>query len=105
MKIHTEITKVWKYFKNKQICPFERVGCMFSHVEVDSDNEASSEDVVDVTEDRDDEETFIPCENQCHVCKQQMESHDDLWDHVQTKHEEYYNGVLEAAANLSTTNF
>ena len=53
-----------------------------------------------MTEDSDDEKLVIPCENQCHVCKQKLESHDDFWDHVQRQHEEYYNGVLEAAANL-----
>ena len=61
---------------------------MFSHVEVNSGNEASSKNVVDVTEESDDEELFIPCENQCHICRKKLESHHDLWDHVQTGHEE-----------------
>ena len=94
MKIHSETIKVCKYFKNEQTCPFERVGCMFGHLEVNSDNEASSEDVVDERCD----------ENQCHICRKILESTDDLWDHVQTEHEQYFNGMLEAAANLSKTN-
>ena len=57
---------------------------MFGHVEVDSGNEASREDVVDVTQDSEDDESFNPCENQCHLCRKELESKD----------EEYYDGML-----------
>jgi hypothetical protein len=114
IKIHSEITtKVCKYFKNKQTCPYERIGCMFGHVEMDSGNAASSENVVDVTEDSDDvedvtedsddDESFNPCENQCHLCRKKLESKDGLWEHVEEEHKEYFNGMLEVAAYQSKT--
>ena len=48
----------------------------------------AGEDVVYVTEDSDEDKLLIPCKNQCHICKKKLESHDDLWDHVQITHEE-----------------
>ena len=78
---------------------------MFGHVKVDSGNEASRKEVVDVTQDSEDNESFNPCENQCHLCRKKLESQDDLWDHVEKKHQEYYNGMLEVAANQSKTNY
>ena len=47
----------------------ERIGCMFGRVERDSGNEAAREEVVDVTQDSEDDESFNPCEKQCHLCR------------------------------------
>ena len=33
MKVHEEITKMCDYFKNNKLCPYEDIGCKFSHVQ------------------------------------------------------------------------
>ena len=58
-----------------------------------------------MTQDSEDDESFNPCENQCHLCRKKLESQDDLWDHVEKEHKEYYNGMLEVAANQSKTKY
>ena len=66
---------------------------MFCHVEVNLGIEASGKNVVDVTEESN--ELVTPCKNQCHICRTKLKSHVDFCDHVQIRHEEYYNVVLE----------
>ena len=67
---------------------------MFLHVDEDP------AEVVDVESDF--EDSFTPAENQCHLCREKLQSNDDLIYHVKTMHEVYYQGMLEAAANLSS---
>ena len=43
--------------------------------------------------------------NVCNLCNLKLLSRDDLWEHVETKHEEYFKGILEvAAANRARSN-
>ena len=51
----------------------------------------------------DDDADFTPNENQCHLCRKQLLSKDDLINHVKTKHEAYFQGMLDVAASM--TNF
>ena len=83
--MHTENPKMCQYFQNGQFCPFDQVGCQFSH-----DAEVVSEEAAD-----DDYELF---ENQCHLCREKFLTEDDLWEHVETIHDEYYKGIKEFAA-------
>lgn len=76
---------------------------MFSHADNNSYNELSTEDVMNETDKSDDKELFSNCENQCHLCRKKLKSKDDLWDHVETEHGEYFYGMLEVAAYLSNT--
>ena len=96
--IHTEKPKRCKYFQNNQFCPFEKVGCMFDH----SCKATEPENIEDIEEDGDDEDDeddhdYMPRENQCHLCKKQLTTRDELWEHVEQVHVEYFQGVLEVA--------
>ena len=105
LEVHTETVKICKFFKNKQVCPFERIGCMFGHT--DMANQSSIKNVEDVSEesdmDEESEDIFVPDGNRCHLCQIRLNNRDDLFDHVQRDHEEYYNGMMEVAANLNTS--
>jgi hypothetical protein len=87
--MHTDKTQKCHYFSNNQFCPFAEVGCKFSH-----DDET--------VEEEDDDEYYKLNENQCHLCKEQLTTKDELWEHVERIHVEYFQGMLEmAAANRS----
>ena len=87
MKIHSNSPKVCRFFDRNQPCPFEEIGCMFSHhVDV---TDKPQEVELDETED------FSPKENQCHLCKEELSSKTEVFDHVQREHEDYFQGMLE----------
>ena len=87
--MHREKTQKCQYFLNNQFCPFDKVGCNFSHDE-------------QIVEEEDDEDYYKLNENQCHLCKEQLTTKDELWEHVERNHVEYFQGKLEmAAANRS----
>jgi hypothetical protein len=67
-------------------CPFERIGCKFAHDDPDGS------DIETVEE----EETLNP--NQCHLCRLQFSSRDDLMDHVESDHTDHFQGMKEYAA-------
>ena len=48
--------------------------------------------------DGDADDDFPINENQCHLCKKQLLNRDELWDHVEKVHEDYFQGMLEYAA-------
>ena len=83
---HLRNSRRCKYVENKVECPFERIGCMFEHEEPD-------EELVSDESDSDDE--FIPAANQCHICRQILESKDDVFDHIKNQH--YCQGNSEGA--------
>ena len=95
-----------KFFTNNQHCPYEDIGCKFSHEpSKNGNNEADleiDEDLEFDEGDGDDSYEFI--ENQCHLCKLQMVNRDDLYDHVETEHQEYHRGMLEIVANNRKNN-
>ena len=76
-----------KYFQNKEQCPFSDICCKFVqyHDEVDDDSEII-------------EDEYNLNENQCHLCRKQLLSRDEVMDHVEIEHQEYFQGVLEYAA-------
>ena len=85
MTIHSSSPKVCKFFDRNQPCPYEEIGCMFSHLSKDRPHE----------EDLSENEDFSPKENQCHLCKKELSSKNEKFDHVQREHEEYFQGMLE----------
>ena len=95
--IHQDTPKTCKYFSKKEVCPFESIGCMFLHLDKAQDKETEIEDVIE-TDDEDDD-SFFPVENQCHICKDMMPNKDDLFYHIQSQHEEYLSGVMEVVEN------
>ena len=70
-------------------------------------NQKPIENVEDVLEesvsDEESEDLFVHSENQCHLCRKRLNTKDELFEHVQKDHEEYYNGLMEVAAYLNTS--
>ena len=95
MIMHDENISMCKFFANSQHCPYEEIGCKFSH-------EAIQEDSIDGDSDNEDEDGDVSyefIENQCHLCKLQLPNRDDLFNHVETNHQEYHRGMMEIVAN------
>ena len=83
---------------HEQHCPYEDIGCKFSH-----EHKPSKNDNIDEDRDNDDEggdESYELNENQCHLCKLQMLNRDDLYQHVETDHPEYHQGMMEIVENM-----
>ena len=70
-----------------------------------NDDEATDEKDVDAEDNKcgeasdgsDAEEDYQINENQCHLCKEQLSNKDEMWDHVESVHVEYFQGMLEYA--------
>ena len=77
--MHEEETSMCKFFANNQHCSYEQIGCKFSE---QSEKDNDDEDLEKVSDD--DSYEFV--ENQCHLCKLQLLSRDDLYNHVETNH-------------------
>ena len=98
--IHTERTKKCHFFLSKTPCPFSAIGCKFAH-----ENEANEEHIENVEDDEeveDVEDEYILDQNECHLCHLKLSSRDDLWEHVENQHVEYFQGMLEFAAENRT---
>ena len=93
--IHTLKVNTCQYFLNGDRCPFDLIGCKFSHG-TDTTDEETIEDVGD-DDSTDDDDDYNINENQCHLCKQQFNNRDNLWEHVEASHTEYFQGMLEVA--------
>ena len=48
------------------------------------------------------EEDYQLSENQCHLCKHQLLTKDELWQHVELNHQEYFQDMRELAAASRT---
>ena len=68
--MHRENIRVCRYYLNGQYCPYDEVGCQFSH-----NDEAIDEEDPNYSE--------IYKENHCHLCREEFSSKDDLWEHVE----------------------
>ena len=87
----------------KSACPYDLVGCKFSHSDEPVDGQDGDVEDIHIDEATDGEECdaeddFTLNENQCHLCKKQLSTKDELWDHVEKVHVEYFQGMLEYAA-------
>jgi hypothetical protein len=73
-----------------------------------------TEDIVTVEEDtkssddpeNDDQISMVNTEdslngNKCHLCMKQMNTKDDLYDHMERYHEHFYYGIMEVAKSMS----
>lgn len=83
IKMHTEMPKPCKFFRSKTQCPFDKIGCMFLHVE-----EAAGED----TSNEDYEEDLA--EDQCHLCMKPVENQEQLMQHFEENHDGFYNSMM-----------
>ena len=105
--VHKGNAKYCHYLKNSKSCHYEEIGCKFSHSdepvgEQDGDVEDNHIDEATDGEECDAEDEFTLNENQCHLCKKQLSTKDELWDHVEKVHVEYFQGMLEYAAENRT---
>ena len=89
--VHTIKTRKCKFFLNKEPCPFSDIGCKFVHDHNQDDDIESIED-----------DDYNINENQCHLCKLQLSTRDEVMDHVEAEHKDYFQGVLEYAATIRT---
>ena len=89
--IHTKRTKTCNFFLSKTPCPFNDIGCKFGH-----ENEANK-DTIENAEDVEDEYSLDM--NECHLCHLKLSSRDDLWEHVENQHVEYFQGMIDYAAD------
>ena len=99
--IHEKKTRKCKFFLSKEVCPFDDIGCKFAHSDHEHDDIENIEDDDNDNEQADIESTdddYSVGENQCHLCRLQLASKDDLMTHVEFSHEDYFEGVLEYAA-------
>ena len=115
--IHEKTTKRCKFFLYREICPFSDIGCKFVHEnehedehghEQEDEHEHEQEDENEYEQDAEIEtieDEYSLNENQCHLCKMQLTTKDDLMDHVEADHKDYFQGMLEYAAANRNSNF
>ena len=111
-----EHVKHCRYFSSQETCPYEVIGCKFLHdpsilcktknceellcpfvhqnVINDEANEDKIEENLEVSDEEQDE-TLSVNENQCHLCRIQLESKDDVYYYVEINHKEYFSGMME----------
>ena len=61
---------------------------MFSH----------DDEIIEDPEDIETDDDYTLIENQCHLCKLELSSRNDLMDHVEWVHMDYYQGMMEVVA-------
>ena len=99
--VHTQKAKMCRYFVKNEHCPLNLIGCKFSHSMEPTDgkdaedNKPTAEDnnADEATDESDAEQDYTTHENQCHLCKKQLSNKDEMWDHVETVHVEYFQGM------------
>ena len=109
VSMHTDMNvKSCHFFKNRIKCPYELIGCMFKHVgDIETlEDEVSEREQNDKIEQSDGEDSSVEesnpvLSNKCHLCNKQENSRDDLYNHMETEHIEYFNGIVEASARMS----
>ena len=87
--IHTKRTKTCNFFLSKTPCPFSDIWCKFAH-----ENEANKDPIENFEDD-----DYSLDKNECHLCHLKLSSSDDLWEHVENQHVEYFQGMIEYAAD------
>jgi len=100
LEMHERKLSICKYFAKGQYCPYEEIGCKFSHEPSDHGN-------LNEDDSNDDGDLDLSCEiveNQCHLCKLQMLNRDDLFNHVEHEHVDYHQEMLEIIASRRITN-
>ena len=101
-----------RYFSKQELCPYEAIGCKFLHVQtelctIDDCQDITHQNVINIEEatngeDKNKDEEEIPEleENPCHLCRIQLQTKDDLYNHVQVNHEEHFLRMMEVAARM-----
>ena len=115
--IHAGNVKYCHYYNNGKACPYEEIGCMFLHMESQMCPfkpcknrmcEFQHEKQIETMEEESDDESEDAAEKspingkQCHLCNTILNQEENLVDHMETDHREYYNGMMEATAEMSS---
>ena len=77
-----------RYFAIKQPCPFYQIGCLFSH----------DDEITEEPEDIETDDDYTLIEIQCHLCKVDLSSRNQLMDHDESIHSDYQQGMMEVVA-------
>ena len=115
-EIHHENSKFCHFFNNGKVCPYEDIGCMYKHALAGKCKFSVCENNLCQFEHEDPIETIAEEEfvnennvddaeeplngNKCHLCMEQLNSKDDLYAHMESYHEDFYNGIMEAARSM-----
>ena len=83
LSVHDKGVKKCKFIRGGQECPFDNVGCMFSH-ENENDNEEIIEDIIENVEIEEEDE---PLEDDfCYYCNNNFRNQSDLVLHMRETH-------------------
>ena len=84
-------------------CSRKRCPNKHSDRHLDDVTESDKEDQDDIEELESDSEDQDDClnENQCHTCRKQLNLKDNLYQHVESEHEAYFQGILDSISNLN----
>ena len=127
-KVHNGNVKFCHYFNNSKTCPYEEIGCMFWHKEAQfcsfkpcrnsmcqfrhaeqneehhgGQHEEHHDEQIETVE----EEIEVTIEEsprdikQCQLCLILMNPEDNLVDHMEMQHKEYFEGMMEATAEMT----
>ena len=110
-KNHATVLKKCHYFNNNSACPFEDLGCMFSHELSGAckfDRKCSTKlcsyqhskatetnfEVNEIADVQDSAEEDID-DNKCHLCQKNFESIDDLTQHMGNDHMDHFLAMVD----------
>ena len=91
--IHEGLSKMCHFFTNNRPCPFYEIGCKFLHAD---ENNEHLDDIETV------EDEISQNGNQCHLCGLKLTSRNDMMDHVENNHVEYFQGIMEISERNRT---
>ena len=73
--------------------------CQYKHVEdIVTVDEDTQEDLENDDEIESSEDSLNG--NKCHLCMTQLNTKDDLYDHMERYHEDFYYGIMEVAKSM-----
>ena len=116
--VHTEDGKYCHYYNNGKTCPYEEIGCMYLHAEAQlclfkpcrnsmcqfrHDEEIETIDEEIESTDEEIENTSQANRKQCHLCQTLLNAEDNLVDHIEMYHRDYFDGMMEATAEMSSS--
>ena len=78
--------------------PCENERCQYKHTNNDTIETVDSEE----SDSQQDEEEHPVHSNKCHLCMQQLESKDDLYNHMESDHADFYASIMEAASAMKS---
>ena len=91
-EVHNPGVKVCKYKQSGHDCPYEEVGCMFSHVTV-------TEEIVNITLEDVESDEAIEEDNLCYYCNTMFDNQNYLVLHMTEHHMDRFNAFQQDNSN------